>query len=458
MRLRACLIPLIVLLPVGRSAAETIAIQDVTVINPRTASVQSHWTVIVDGDRIRSAGPATAVPQNARVIDGKEKFLIPGLWDAHVHLTKSGMLSLPLFVVNGITGVRDMGSDLTDIARWRKQIEAGTHIGPRIKTSGPILESRTAIDDMKRRGTVEPVDRLRIGILTPEEGRAAVRRLAKLGVDHLKMRTAPSTEAFRAVADEARRQKLPFAAHPVGSPDELLRAGIRSVEHAVAFPSLSFMSEPDRRQLFRQMVAKGMLFSHTMVNLDALVAIPYERGKKIIDDNAGQIDNRRKYVCGYLLKDWREQLDETKDAMYEPLRKQLPDLYRDFREMREEKVTFLAGTDVGVLFMYPGFSLHDELEKLVRDVGFSPMETLAIATSGVAEFYQMSDRFGAIEAGKAADLVLLDANPIADIKNTRRIAAVITQGHLLERPRLQSILARVEQAANSDCSGLVGWN
>src|SRR5262245_23570962 len=238
MRSRACLIPLIVFLLVGRSAAETIVIQDVTVINPRTETVQPHWTVIVDGDRIRSAGPAVGIPQNARVVDGKDKFLIPGLWDAHVHLTKSGRLSLPLFVVNGITGVRDMGSDLTDIVRWRKQIEAGTQIGPHIKTSGPNLEARTATDDMKKSGTVEPVDKMRIGILTAEEGRAAVRRLAKLGVDHLKMRTAPSTEAFRAVADEAKRQKLLFAAHPVGAPDELLRAGLRSIEHAVAFPSL----------------------------------------------------------------------------------------------------------------------------------------------------------------------------------------------------------------------------
>jgi imidazolonepropionase-like amidohydrolase len=458
MRLRACPISLVVLLLVGRAAAETFAIRDVTVINPRTASVRAHWTVIVDGDRIRSAGPTAAIPENAHVVDGRGKFLIPGLWDAHVHLTKAGTLSLPLFVVNGITGVRDMGSDLTDIARWRKQIESGTHIGPHIKTSGPILESRTAIDDMKRGRTVEPVDKLRVGILTAEEGRAAVRRLAKLGVDHLKMRSAPSTEAFRAVADEAKRQRLPFAAHPVGAPEELLRAGLRSVEHAVAFPSLAFMSEPERRQLFRQMAAKGMFLSNTMVNFDALLSVPYEQGTKIIDDSAGQVDSRRKYLCGYLLKDWREQLEETKDALYDPLRKQLPDLYGDFREMREEKVPFLAGTDVGVLFMYPGFSLHDELEKLVKDVGFSPMEVLAIATSGVPDFYQISDRFGAIEAGRNADLVLLDADPVADIRNTRRIAAVITQGHLLERAKLQSILDRVEQAANSSCSAQIGWN
>jgi len=109
--------------------------------------------------------------------------LIPGLWDAHVHLTKAGPLSLPLFVANGVIGVRDMGSDFREVTGWRSEIERGERVGSRILTAGPILESTANIARMKREGTVEPVDRIRMGVANAEEGRAVVTRLAGLGVD-----------------------------------------------------------------------------------------------------------------------------------------------------------------------------------------------------------------------------------------------------------------------------------
>lgn len=109
--------------------------------------------------------------------------MIPGLWDAHVHLTKAGPLSLPLFVANGVIGVRDMGSDFREVTGWRSEIERGERVGSRILTAGPILESTANIARMKREGTVEPVDRIRMGVANAEEGRAVVTRLAGLGVD-----------------------------------------------------------------------------------------------------------------------------------------------------------------------------------------------------------------------------------------------------------------------------------
>ena len=124
------------------ASAQAVVITDVTVINPRPRNVQAHRSVLIDAGRIRSIVAASSrAPKDARLIDGRKKFLIPGLWDAHVHLTKTGALSLPLFVANGVTGVRDMGSDLAEVAEWRAQIERGERIGPRIKTSGQILES-----------------------------------------------------------------------------------------------------------------------------------------------------------------------------------------------------------------------------------------------------------------------------------------------------------------------------
>jgi imidazolonepropionase-like amidohydrolase len=436
----------------GAQRPPRLVVSDVTVISPRQNRVELHRNVVIDGDRIAAVVPVSSrVPEGARVVRGEGRFLIPGLWDAHVHLTKAGILSLPLFVANGITGVRDMGSDLSEIAAWRRQIVAGELIGPRIKTSGQILESIANVERMKREGTVEPVDRIRMGVANAEEARRVVDRLADAGVDHIKMRTSPDPQTLAAVADEAKRRRLPLAVHPIGSPEDLLRAGARSVEHFLAYPPLDALADHGRRALFRRIAAAGMYMSNTMVNIDGLISTPYERGQRIVNDAGGALDLRRKYVCGYLIEDWREQIEESKGSSYDELRKELPNLYRDFREMREEKVPFLAGTDVGVVFMYPGFSLHDELERLVRHVGFTAMEALAVATHGVPSFYGDEGTSGAIEAGQVADLVLLDANPAADIRNTKRIRAVSVGGRWLDRTELDRLLADVERSAEAGC-------
>jgi hypothetical protein len=320
-----------------------------------------------------------------------------------------------------------------------------------------MLESRANVERMKREGTVEPVDRLRIGVANAAEGRAAVARLAREGVDHIKMRTTPDLETFLAIGDEAKRHGLPFAAHPVAAPEDLLRAGLQSVEHFLAFPPLGG-TRNERRALFLKMARSRLFLSDTRIDLDALISLPYSEVKRHVDDTAATLDPRRKYVCGYLIADWREQAEELKDpdtvAAYGSFRKQLPEMQRNLREMRAAGVELLAGTDVAVLLMYPGFSLHDELQKLVLDAGFTPMDVLRIATSNVAAFYGEETQFGAIEAGEAADLVLLDSDPLADIQNTRKIRGVMARGRWFDRSALDTLLREVAQAAGSGCRGL----
>jgi imidazolonepropionase-like amidohydrolase len=434
---------------------QTVAITDVTVINPRAAAVLPHRTVVIERDHIsRIQSSSTAPPRNAHLINGRQKFLLPGLWDAHVHLSKAGVLSLPLFVANGVTGVRDMGSDFHEVAKWRSQIETRQLVGPRIKTAGQMLESQANIERMKREGTIEPVDRLRIGVANASAARAAVRRLAREGVDHIKMRTTPDVETFLAVGDEAKRLGLPFAAHSVAPPEELMRAGLRSVEHFLAFPPAEG-TLTERQALFHKMVRSNLFMSDTSINLDGLISLPHTEVKRLVDDTAGKLDTRRKYVCGYLVDDWREQAKELEDAAtvaaYRSFRDRLPKIQRNTREMREAGVEFLAGTDTAVVLMYPGFSLHDELQKLVRDFGFTPMEVLRIATSNVAAFYGEQQQFGAIESGQPADLLLLDANPLAGIENTKKIYGVMTQGRWFDRAALDALLRDVEEAARSGC-------
>jgi Amidohydrolase family len=198
--------------------------------------------------------------------------------------------------------------------------------------------------------------------------------------------------------------------------------------------------------------------SDTAVNLDALIALPYNEVKQPVEDTAGKLDPRRPYVCGYLIADWREQAEELKDPetakAYQSLREQLPKHYRNLREMREAGVQFLAGTDTAVVLMYPGFSLHDELQKMVHNFGFTPMEVLRMATSNVADFYGEEQQFGALEAGQPADLLLLDADPLVDIQNTRKIQGVMAQGRWFDRAALDNLLRQVKQAASSGCHNL----
>ena len=289
------------------ASAQSSAITNVTVINPRNGTVSGHQTVIVSRNRIVKIQPqAGLLPKGTAIINGSGKYLIPGLWDAHVHLSKAGAISLPLFVANGVTGVRDMGSDLQQVKQWRSEIDRGARVGPEIKTSGQMLESQANIARMKREKTIEPVDRLRIGLSNPKDGRAAVDRLASEGVDHIKMRTTPDPATFLAVSDEAKKKGLPFAAHPVAPAEELMEGRLQSVEHLLEFPTVERTPEA-RKALYIRMGASGLFMSDTSANLDAFTALSYDEVVRRINDWTGVLDSGNKYICGYLLADWQEQ-------------------------------------------------------------------------------------------------------------------------------------------------------
>lgn len=418
----------------------------VTVIDATGAAAKPDMTVVLEGERIVAIGRGgqVRIPKGARVIDAAGKFLIPGLWDMHVHLAKSGENTLPLFIANGITSVRDMGGDPELLLRWRREVAEGRRLGPRIKTAGPILESASNVERMLREGTVEPVARFRRGIPNPESAEAVVDSVAKLGVDFLKIRTAASLDTYKAIAAAARKRNLSLVGHPVASPDEIIQAGQRSIEHGF-FPPLDGRSKEQRAELFRRFAANKIAVIPTLIVGEALLT-PYDKAAVIFEDREGKVEPRRKYLSGYLIEDWREQLAEKKDDKFD-LRPMLAGRLRDVREMREAGVTLMPGTDVGVLLIYPGFSLHDELRLLVEQVGMSPMEALISATRRPAEFFGIQDSLGTVEKGKIADLILLEANPLEGISNTQRIDAVVVRGKLISKSELQAMLAGSEAAA-----------
>src|SRR5947207_2695128 len=210
-----------------------------SVIDLDAGSTVAGMAVRVERGRIASVEPiSSAKPRNAAIVDAEGKYLLPGLWDSHVHLTKVGTPALPTFVANGVTSVRDMGSDLAEVLQWRREIESGQRVGPRIRTSGQILESRANVERMKREATVEPVARIRVPVANAEEATAAVARLADAGADFIKVRTVADAATFNAMAAAARARGLKLTGHPVAPPDALIAAHMASVEHALTFPPL----------------------------------------------------------------------------------------------------------------------------------------------------------------------------------------------------------------------------
>ncbi|MGH9346193.1 MAG: amidohydrolase family protein [Vicinamibacterales bacterium] len=431
---------------VRQSGPATIAIRDVTVI-PATGGLPApHTTVLVRGDRIAAIGPSadTPVPPDARVVDGAGKYLVPGFIELHAHVSKARASSLGLFVANGVTTLRDMGGDHEELLRWRREIAQGTRLGPRMLVAGPYLEAARNVERMRRdppEARIEPFERTRIPIGSPDEARRAVASLAGRELDFLKVRTVQDRETYRALIDAAHAHGLDLVGHVAGIPPEVvLEAGQDGIDHTFS-PSLENMTRDERLAVWRRFAERGVPVVPTLVTLFETTFPPLKHLRALTDDREGLVDPRRMYVSRYLVLDWREQVQEASDERRAAWRKLWDEVIRrDLREMHQAGVDVLAGSDVAALNVFPGFSLHDEMALFVSELGMTPAEALERATSRSARFLGIGDSVGTVERGNVADLVLLDASPLDDIRNTRRIAAVILRGVLFDDERLASVL------------------
>jgi len=429
-----------------------LAIRNVNVISVAEGAVLRGTTVVITDDRITAIGPAAdlVLPAGASVLDGTGKFLVPGFIDLHTHLSKTRGSALGLFVANGVTTVRDMGGDHQELLVWRREVMAGQRVGPRFLMAGPYLESASNIERMRKdspEARVEPFDRIRIGIATPDEARQVVARLAAQEVDFLKFRTFESPEVYVALNEAANAHRLPLAGHVNAlSPAQVLTAGQDSIDHTF-FTSTSKLPAEQRLSLWRGFRDRAVPIVPTLVTLfEATYPSPGQLQALAADDE-GRLDPRRGYLSRFLARDWREQAGEASVERTAALRKIWEDVVkRDLREMHESGMDLLIGSDVAVINIYPGFSLHDEMALFVRELGMTPAEVLDRATRRSARFLGIGDSVGSIERGRIADLVLLDADPLADIANTRRIHAVVLRGRVFGREAIDRLKEEVKRA------------
>jgi len=430
-------------------AQDVVAITNVTVISMADTVPAPGRTVIVRGARIAEIGAAAAVkvPASARVVDGTGKYLIPGLFDMHVHTSKTRASALGLYVAHGITTVRDQGSEHAEVLRWRREIRAGTRVGPRMLIAGPYLESLRNIERMRRdppEARVEPFERARIPIGSPADARRVVDSLAALELDHLKVRTVQDDDTYLAIGAAANARGLRLTGHVVTlSLDAFLAAGQDGVDHLFLLPP-DLLGQERRRRFWRELAARDVGVVPTLVVMRESVLRPPEYFAALLADTAGRVHPLRPYLSAFLVLDWREQAEEQTWARRATFERLWPMIVNQVREMRSAGVRIMAGSDVAVLNIFPGLSLHQELELMVDSVGLSPAQALLSATRSPAEWLGIADSIGTVEAGKVADLVMLDANPLEDIENTRRISAVVLRGSLYDRRGLDALLAAVK--------------
>jgi imidazolonepropionase-like amidohydrolase len=452
-------------------AENSIAITHVTVIDMTGAPPLMDQTVLIEKERIAAVVATTSMPmpRGTRIVDGTGKFLIPGLADMHVHLTAAGepdgsrRFMIPLLLANGITTVRDMGGYLESLIPLRKEIEDGKRLGPRIVFAGPYLDGSPP--------SFEPS----FVVTNRTQANEDVRQLVQRGVNFIKVQSMLSREAYFAIAEAARRERIPFEGHV---PDQVTAAEAadadqRSIEHLTnvlrgcARDEAKLMREqfyvPAKKESLAQAHARvvrwqrELLESFSQTNADALIArfaakdvwqtptlVLLKHDAFPTLGNAEARSESEKYVPKPALENWKKGRTAQMRFVNEAESDLRAELYAKSEalvaQMQESGVHLLAGTDTPAPEVVPGFALHEELALLV-EAGLTPMQALLAATSSAARFLGKEKDSGMIAAGKYADLVLLDADPLENIRNTRKIRAVVVQGRYLDRQALDGLLA-----------------
>jgi imidazolonepropionase-like amidohydrolase len=417
--------------PAGQPSGQSeIAITNTTVIDVVSGGQQAVVTVLIKAGQIANIGRRIPVPAGAVRVDGTGSFLIPGLWDMHSHNQASGPESVELYLANGVVGTRDMGSDLEFILVLRDRIRRGELRGPEIVAAGPILDNAPADWPFRRRVT------------NAQEAREAVRDLKTRGVDLLKVHNNTPHDVFFAIADEAPKVGLSFAGHvPLAvTIDEGAASGIKSIEHLSEF------------RVFRECAGKVLPYDAEQCRplFDRLAAnnvwqTPTLGFFRVLPDVfSGKPMPHAEYASDSLLELTRANMKASKldERALSFLRSMSTTSLTVIRDMLSRGNAFLAGCDGGV----PGFCLHDEMQALT-EAGLSPLQAIQAATINPARLLGREKIQGTIKIGNRADIVLLDGDPRTDIRNTRRITAVIAGGRLFSKADIDRMIAARRGAA-----------
>ena len=462
---------LVVAAPAAAREQADLLIRNATIVDVAHGKLVRGQAVAISGDTIRAVGPDGSIGRRFTAksqVSAAGKFVMPGLWDMHVHfgggpaLVQENKNLLPVYVAYGVTTVRDCAADLSSsVLEWRGEVASGQLLGPRIFTSGPKLEGYKPI----WKGTLE--------VGAPAEVEAALDKLQAMKVDFVKItdNTLKPDIFLYALAAAKRRGMLTSAHTPYAlTIEQAVDTGLNSIEHidylikagsprerelGAAFAAgkitygdatNAFVDSFDAgfaRREYRRLATKGVFVTPTLNMIRILAYLDREDHSR---------DPALAYIGPGLRKtyDWRiERAAKATAAQVTARHKEYELSKRVLPMLVAAGIPVLAGTDAGYLnsFNYPGEGLHDELDRYV-EAGLTPQQALVTATITGPRFLGYSARYGAVMKGKAADLLVLDANPLKSVKATRAINAVVLHGRLLDRSALDRMLADARAKAH----------
>ncbi len=432
-----------------KTLEEVYVIKNVNVITmTSTNAVINNATVVISENRIESINGT--IPKKAKIIDGKGKWLIPGLIDMHVHLATDSYFGPKLptqtpdlafntqdmmtpIIANGVTTVWDLNATMETFAQ-KKEIEKGYIIGPRMALAA-LINGGTG------QGRIAN---------TAEEGRIAVRNAKTEGYDFIKVYSKLNVETYSAIIDEAQKLGLKTIGHIPnafqGKLEQAFTPHFGMVAHAEEFSKHSENFSLQDAQKFAKLAKNnGTWLSPTLITMVWIA-------KQTHSIENIKTSQTLKYVHPLLQSKWLTANNYVKNATPENtvyFDNMVQFHFQLIKAFRDAGVPIVAGTDAGVSGVVAGFAMHDELELLVQ-AGLTPQEALNSATILPAQWMGIDKQIGTIETGKLADLLLLDENPLTDIKNTRKIAGVFVNGKWLDKPKINAILADLASRNTAD--------
>ena len=469
-----------ILLPISPVRGVDLAIASTTAIDA-VNGLRKNQTILIEKDKILSIGNSSeiTIPKGTKTIDGQDLYVIPGLWDAHVHFSYDEEIApamLPLFLANGITYVRDTGGPINKVRYWKAVANGKRTEAPEVFIAGPLLDGLPTI--YTGENPTRPL--LARTVTTPEEGIEAVNSLEQNGADLIKAYEMLTPETFTSILDRAAALQLPVTGHIPLTMDATLvsNLGLNSIEHLrnleISCSSLRDLIIEERKTMLASGAERegGILRqeAHQAHRLKAIDTLDWERCKNVLDVHISNETYHNpttallestydsfltspKWTATFrelpikVAKRWKNTVFIAVEEA-SPKEKKLIQQYKDYMAWARRVISYLgkqdmilAGTDTPIYFLTPGASLHKELEALVR-AGMSPLQTLAAATNIPARYFGLENSRGSLEPGMLADMVILKKNPLKDIRNTRSIKAVVRLGTLHTKKKLYARIPR----------------
>jgi len=419
-----------------------IVISNVSIVDVKTGKILNNRTVAIDSNRISAIYDNEIVGSvSTIVIDGQGKYLIPGLWDMHAHYKWSHVDLDPLLIANGITGIRDMWGDMPAFVEIPKKTEQEGFVSPDVYQSGDLLD-----------GNPPSFPAGCVVVATPSEAVDAVKNQIDKKVDFIKVYSSLSEECFMAIAMEARKKNITFAGHIPNrvSIYKAIEAGMASSEHLYGFLNACSSADTSNEALVGTFSDKKFDSICSVLAMSSMWLCPtltVNRAMSYLNDTIFTSDYRKSYLPEYVLEIWNQKMSPYTKSQIDNFANSSRVRYLFelslIGKMNEKGVKFLAGTDFPNPYVFPGFSVHDELSLMVKG-GMPTLDALRSATINAAIFMNKKTDFGSVEAGKLASLVLLNKNPLENIENTKTIETVIVRGKVYNRKALDLMLEQAK--------------